>query len=89
MTLKLGHRLRIKTFLGDIREGRLAEILSDGSVFVELEEQILPDLATEVLLKDKKGGTFTIFKQKFPTWQAWVTPDRTIRNLTLDKMDVV
>jgi hypothetical protein len=82
---KLGHKVIVKTYLGDIRQGVIKEFLTDGSMFVEIDEQIVPDLSTDLLIHDLKGRPFTIYKSKFPNWQAWVKPEWVVRNVTHEK----
>lgn len=87
MTLRPGNKVRVKTYLGDIKEGVVREILTDGSMFVELDETILPDLSQDLLIHDLKGRPFTIYRAKFPNWQAWVRPEWVIANITQDKKE--
>lgn len=92
MTIRFGNKLRFKTYLGDIKEGIVKGINPDGSFYVEIDEQLIPDLHTDILIHDSKGRPFTIYKAKFPNWQAWVKPEWVIANLTQERkerLDVV
>lgn len=75
MTYKYGSKVRFKTFFGETKEGIIKATLSDGSFFIEIDEQILPHLQYDCLCKDPNGRTFVVHKQRFPNWQAWVRPD--------------
>lgn len=75
MSIRYGSKIRCKTYLGTFRTGIVREILADGSYMVEIDEQLIPDLGFDILIQGKKGRTFTIFKQRFPNWQAWVKPE--------------
>lgn len=89
MTYRYGQKLRVKTYLGDIKEGIVKEVNQDGSLFVELDEQILPNLSQDLVIRDKRGKPFVIYKSKFPNWQAWVLPEWVVSILPQEKREGV
>ena len=77
-----GLKIKVKTYLGDIREGIVKEVLADGNMFVEIDEQVMPDLNQDVYIKDNKGRPYVIYRSKFPNWQAWVKPEWVVTTST-------
>ena len=80
--MRPGTKLKVRTYLGDIREGVVREVNSDGSLFVEIDEQLIPDLATDIIIHNKRGKPFVIYKTKFPIWQAWIKPEWIVEEVT-------
>ena len=75
MTYRYSQRLRFKTFLGDTKEGFVKEVNADGTLFIEIDESPMPDLRSDLVLRDARGKDFVIYKNRFPRWQAWVKPE--------------
>ena len=85
MTYKYGQKLRFKTLLGDIKEGHVKEVNADGTLFIEVDESPMPDLAKDLYLQDAKGRPFVIYKNSSPRWQAWVKPEWIISEVISEK----
>jgi hypothetical protein len=75
MMYKYGDKIRVKTYLGDIREGMVKEVLGDSSLMVDIDEQIMPHLNHDVYFTDRSGRQQVVYKSGFPNWQAWVKPE--------------
>jgi hypothetical protein len=72
---KYGDKVTFKTFLGETREGVVRERNSDGTYFIEIDEQVLPDISADLICKTSMGRIVFVAKTKFKNWQAWVRPD--------------
>lgn len=86
---KYGDKIRVKTYLGDIRDGTVRETLGNGSLMVEIDEQIMPNLSHDFYFLDRSGRQQVVFKSKFPNWQAWVKPEWVIGYVKEPKLSTV
>jgi len=71
---KYNDKVRFKDARGYNKEGVVREVNSDGTYFIEVEENILPDINEDMIIPLGKF-TLVVRKQKFHSWQAYVKPE--------------